>query len=75
VFLLYGHMEPGSVVVSLGQTVPHEQRLGLIGTSGKSTTPRLHLQTTPTFYPTDSLPFVFNHFALLGQVTERILGR
>jgi hypothetical protein len=34
----------------------------------------LHFQviTTPTFFPTDSPPFRFNRFDLVGQVTERI---
>jgi Peptidase family M23 len=74
VFLLYGHMDPGSVAVSKGQAVSRGQQLGLIGTSGNSTTPHLHFQvmTTPTFFPTDSPPFVFDHYTLLGQITERI---
>jgi hypothetical protein len=28
--------------------------------------------TAPTFFPTDSPPNVFDHFELVGQVTERI---
>jgi Peptidase family M23 len=73
-YLLYAHMDPGSVAVSKGQTVSRGQQLGLIGTSGNSTTPHLHFQvmTTPTFFPTESPPFVFDHFTVLGQVTERI---
>jgi hypothetical protein len=74
VFLLYGHLDPRSVRVHVGQRVRRGQVLGLLGTSGNSTTPHLHFQvmTTPTFFPTDSPPFVFDKFTLLGQVTKRI---
>ncbi|MGD8166674.1 M23 family metallopeptidase [Herbiconiux sp. P16] len=73
-YLLYGHMDPGSVKVKVGDTVKTGDELGLIGTSGNSTTPHLHfqLQTEPTFFPTDSLPWVFDHFTLLGSVPDRI---
>ena len=73
-FLLYGHLQPGSVRVRKGRRVRRGQILGLIGSSGNSTTPHLHFQviTTPTFFPTDSTPFRFARFELVGQVTERI---
>ncbi|MFB2598160.1 M23 family metallopeptidase [Herbiconiux sp. P17] len=73
-YLLYGHMDPGSVKVKVGDTVKAGDELGLIGTSGNSTTPHLHfqLQTEPTFFPTDSLPWVFDQFTLLGSVPDRI---
>jgi Peptidase family M23 len=74
VFLLHGHMQPGSVRVRPGQRVKRGDVLGLIGSSGNSTTPHLHFQviTTPTFFPTDSTPFVFEQFELVGQITKRI---
>lgn len=73
-YLLYGHMDTGSVRVKVGDTVDVGQELGLVGSSGNSTTPHLHfqLQTEPTFFPTDSLPYVFDRFTLLGSVSERI---
>jgi len=73
-YLLYGHMDTGSVKVKVGDTVEVGQELGLIGSSGNSTTPHLHfqLQDEPTFFPTDSLPWVFDRFTLLGSVPERI---
>lgn len=73
-FLLYGHLQPGSVRVRRGRRVRRGQVLGLIGTSGNSTTPHLHFQviTTRTFFPTDSPPFRFTRFDLVGRVTERI---
>jgi peptidase M23-like protein len=74
VFLLYAHLDRGSLKVKLGEHVRRGEVLGLIGTSGNSTVPHLHFQvmTTRTFFPTDSPPFVFTHFKLLGRVTERI---
>jgi hypothetical protein len=73
-YLLYGHMKPGSVLVSAGQRVQRGQPIGRIGTSGNSTTPHLHFQiiTTATFFPTDSVPYVFDAFTLVGKETERI---
>jgi murein DD-endopeptidase MepM/ murein hydrolase activator NlpD len=73
-FLLHGHMQPGSVRVRRGQRVKRGDVLGLIGSSGNSSTPHLHFQvdTTPTFFPTDSVPYVFDRFDLVGQITERI---
>ncbi|MDQ0892766.1 M23 family metallopeptidase [Agromyces ramosus] len=74
IFALYGHMDPGSVRVRVGDDVEQGQELGLIGSSGNSTTPHLHfhLQTEPTFFPSDGMPYVFDEFELLGHITERI---
>jgi hypothetical protein len=74
VYLLNAHMQPGSVRVRPGQRVKRGDVLGLIGSSGNSSTPHLHFQvlTRPTFFPADSTPFVFDRFELVGQITERI---
>jgi hypothetical protein len=74
VFVLYAHMDPGSVAVRVGDRVTRGQQLGLIGSSGNSTTPHLHFQilTTPTYFPADSKPFAFDSFTLLGRITDRI---
>ena len=70
-FLLYAHLTPGSVSVRLGQRVRRGQVLGRLGNSGLTSTPHLHfhVQTTVPFLPTDSVPFVFDRFDLLGQIT------
>src|SRR5262249_3274509 len=74
VFLLYAHLKPGTIEVRVGERVRRGQQLGLIGSTGNSTTPHLHFQvlTTPTFFPTDSPPFVFERFEVVGYETERI---
>ena len=73
-YLLYAHLERDTIKVRCGQRVAPGQLLGLIGNSGNSTTPHLHFQvmTTRDFFPTDSPPFTFRSFDLLGQVGPRI---
>lgn len=73
-YTLYGHMDPGSVRVAVGDRVEQGQEIGLIGSSGNSTTPHLHfhLQTAETFFPSDGVPYVFDEFELLGWVPDRI---
>lgn len=73
-YLLYAHLKPGSLNVREGERVRSGQVLGLIGNSGNSTTPHLHFQvmTTAEFFPTDSPPFTFRQFRVVGQVEPRI---
>ncbi|HEU4998858.1 MAG TPA: M23 family metallopeptidase [Lapillicoccus sp.] len=74
VYVLYAHMDPGSVAVRVGDRVARGQQLGLIGSSGISTTPHLHFQvlSTPTYFPAESPPYAFDSFTLLGRITERL---
>jgi hypothetical protein len=71
-YLLYAHMVPGSVRVRPGQRVRRGQVIGLLGNSGNTSTPHLHFQVSnrPGFAPVDSVPYVFNRFAFLGQITD-----
>ncbi len=80
VYLIYAHMRPGSVRVRVGERVRRGQVLGKLGNSGNSATPHLHLQVQTTrSFASDGLPFVFERFRLLGQITspdlsDEILG-
>ncbi|KUN94151.1 peptidase [Streptomyces caeruleatus] len=73
-YLLYAHLKPGSLRVREGDRVASGQVLGLIGNSGNSATPHLHFQvmTTAEPFPTDSPPFTFRRFRVLGQVEPRL---
>ena len=71
IYLTYAHMKPGSVRVHVGEHVHLGQPLGELGNSGNSATPHLHLQVQITrSFVSDGLPFVFDRFQLLGQITE-----
>jgi hypothetical protein len=74
IYLLYAHLKPGTIEVEVGDRLRRGDEIGEIGSTGNSSTPHLHFQvlTTPTFFPTDSTPFVFDRFDLVGYLTERI---
>jgi murein DD-endopeptidase MepM/ murein hydrolase activator NlpD len=70
-YLLYAHLERGSIKVRYGQRVTPGQVLDLIG---NSTTPHLHFQvmTTREFSRPTARPFIFRSFVVVGQVRPRI---
>jgi Peptidase family M23 len=73
IYVLYAHLVPGSARVRVGQRVRRGQLLGRLGNSGNSATPHLHLQVQITrSFLSDGLPFVFDRFQLIGQITEPV---
>lgn len=71
IYLLYAHMKPGSVRVRVGERVRRGKVLGQLGNSGASATPHLHLQVQiGRSFVSDGLPFVFDRFQFLGQITD-----
>jgi Peptidase family M23 len=65
-FVLYAHMQPGSVTVTAGETVKRGQVLGKVGNSGNSQAPHLHLHVTdgPSPMASDGVPYAFDAFTL-----------
>jgi murein DD-endopeptidase MepM/ murein hydrolase activator NlpD len=68
VWAVYAHLQPGSIPVRVGERVTTGQRLGLLGNSGNSTQAHLHFQLSdgPDYLTSTSLPFVFDHYTLVG---------
>jgi peptidase M23-like protein len=67
-FVMFAHLERGSVRVRSGQRVVRGQVLGALGNSGQSTGPHLHLQVMDASSPfgAEGIPFVFDHFTFMG---------
>jgi murein DD-endopeptidase MepM/ murein hydrolase activator NlpD len=67
-YAAYVHMQTGSVRVKVGQRLRTGQVIGLLGNSGNSTGPHLHLgiQDSPSILESDSLPFEVGSFTVQG---------
>ena len=76
VYLLYGHLQAGSIPVKPGDRVKVGQRLGLLGNSGNSTGTHLHFQVSngPDVMNADSIPFVFDAFTRTATITVDAAG-
>jgi hypothetical protein len=57
------HMQPGSVMVKIGDRVAQGQAIGKLGNSGDSNMPHLHYQLMngPVMFVADGLPFRFDN--------------
>jgi murein DD-endopeptidase MepM/ murein hydrolase activator NlpD len=68
-YVFYGHMQPNSITVRIGDKVKVGQTLGLLGNTGNSGVPHLHLHVMDGITPliSNGLPFVFNNFQLHGK--------
>jgi hypothetical protein len=70
-YVLYAHLQAGSVRVAVGDVIKKGDEIGLIGNSGKTFAPHLHLHVSSSAVPGgDGVPFVFSSFSLLGRLTE-----
>jgi murein DD-endopeptidase MepM/ murein hydrolase activator NlpD len=70
-YALYAHLQAG-LRVHAGDRVRRGQVLALLGNTGSSTAPHLHLQVTnrPSPAAADGRPYVFRRFSSPGTVTD-----
>ena len=70
VFAAYGHLQPGSLRVKVGDTVKVGAPLAKLGNTGPSLGPHLHfsLLNRPDLFTGRSLPFVIDSYMLAGSV-------
>lgn len=71
-FAFYEHLKPGSILVKPGQRVKTGEIIASIGFTGQSTGPHLHFHLADADSPlgAEGLPFVFEHFNLLGSYPD-----
>jgi Peptidase family M23 len=63
-FVLYAHMQPGSVRVRAGDRIRRGEVIGKVGNTGNSQAPHLHLHVTdgPSPLASNGVPYVFEEF-------------
>jgi murein DD-endopeptidase MepM/ murein hydrolase activator NlpD len=71
-FATYAHLQRGSIRVQLRQHLGRGDVLGLLGNSGHSTGPHLHLQVTdgPSVLGSEGVPYVFTSYSFLGLAKD-----
>jgi len=68
-YAFYAHLIPGSIRVKQGDRVRKGQVIGLLGFSGNTPEPHLHLHIGDTVEPlgSEGLPYVFDEFDVVGD--------
>jgi hypothetical protein len=68
-FAAYAHMQPGSPAVKVGQKVKRGDKLGLVGNSGNSLAPHLHvhLQNGPLVIASTGIPYTIDSVTIAGH--------
>lgn len=71
-FVNYAHMQPGSVRPAVGETVKRGDVIGLVGNTGNSVAPHLHLHVMdgPSPLAAQGLPYLYDRFTITGQVAS-----
>lgn len=70
VFVFYAHLQKGTLKVKVGDRVTKGQSLALLGNTGNSNAPHLHMQLmdTASVLGSDGLPYVIDSFDYDGQI-------
>jgi hypothetical protein len=68
-YVNYAHLQPGSVRVKRGDTVRKGGVLGLVGNTGNSVAPHLHLHVmdAPSAIVAQGLPYLIDSFTVTGR--------
>ncbi len=68
-YVVYAHLQSGSVEVEVGDKVKVGDKLALVGNSGNTDAPHLHIHVMDDNHVVQShgVPFVFDEFELLGS--------
>ena len=71
-FVIYAHLQTGSVKVKAGDRLTTGQTLAAVGNTGNTDAPHLHFQlmSTPDPLRSNGLPFVFDKFRLDSRIAE-----
>lgn len=69
-YLLYAHMQPGSLVVREGQQLRKGDPIGRVGNTGNSVAPHLHFQVMdgPSPLAAEGVPYVIDRFTVTGRI-------
>lgn len=68
-FVVYAHLQPGSLEVEVGDEVKVGDKLALVGNSGNTDAPHLHIHVMDANHVVQShaIPFTFASYDLLGS--------
>ena len=71
-FAVYGHLQPGSLRIKIGDNVSAGQVLALLGNSGNSDAPHLHFHLVGANSPmaSEGIPYEFATLTQLGVVDD-----
>lgn len=72
-YIFYTHLQPNSLRVKTGDRVKRGQVIGLLGNSGNSDIPHLHVHVcdAPDPLKSEGLPYLFSAFELQGEVASK----
>ncbi len=69
-YMLYAHLQPGSLKVKQGDKIKRGDVIGLVGNSGNSSAPHLHFHVMdgPSPLTSEGVPYVIDSFTTRGRL-------